>query len=604
METIAKMLPLLAGIGMFLYGMNLMASSIEKLAGAKLEKTMERFTDNRFKGLALGTGVTAVIQSSAATSITMIGFVNAGIMTLQQTIPVIWGANIGSTATSQILRLGDLNGGGAFLSMLKPSSFAPIIIVVGAFIMLLSKKRKTKNVSNLLIGFGILFWGMTTMEETFAPLKDIPQFKEMFTSFKNPFIGILAGLLLTAVIQSSSASVGILQALSASGSITVATAFPILLGQNIGKCVPVVLASIGNNKDAKRASMCYLLFNVFSLLLFGVGVYGLNAVFDLAAMDNVVNRGDIATMHTGINLVAALVLMPFVKQYDKMLHWLIKDGGDVKEKRTLDCLDDAFLKNPQVAMEQCRKVLFDMCSVVKENAAIVSDMVLNGFNEKTLADMRVGEEFLDKSEAGINAYMVNVTYHTMTEEDSHLATEILQSVSDLERIGDYCVNLSETAEYMFENKSSFTPEAKAEIEVLFDAVRNVIDLMVEAYKTNDLDKIAFVEPMEEVIDDIVDRMKSNHIMRLRNGACTADNGITFTEILTNTERISDHCSNIAIYLMQKLTVNRSFDRKVYQDELHKGVDPRYRRYIDKYKREYLDRIRCVGEEGFEEKARA
>lgn len=255
-------------------------------------------------------------------------------------------------------------------------------------------------------------------------------------------------------------------------------------------------------------------------------------------------------------------------------------------------------------MEQCRKVLFDMCSVVKENAAIVSDMVLNGFNEKTLADMRVGEEFLDKSEAGINAYMVNVTYHTMTEEDSHLATEILQSVSDLERIGDYCVNLSETAEYMFENKSSFTPEAKAEIEVLFDAVRNVIDLMVEAYKTNDLDKIAFVEPMEEVIDDIVDRMKNNHIMRLRNGACTADNGITFTEILTNTERISDHCSNIAIYLMQKLTVNRSFDRKVYQDELHKGVDPRYRRYIDKYKREYLDRIRCVGEEGFEEKARA
>lgn len=593
METISKVLPLLAGIGMFLYGMNLMASAIEKLAGAKLERTMERFTDNRFKGLLLGTGVTAIIQSSAATSITMIGFVNAGIMTLAQTIPVIWGANIGSTATAQLLRLGDLNGGGVFLSMLKPSSFAPVIIVVGAFIILLCKKRRTKNIANLLIGFGILFWGMTTMEETFAPLKDSAKFQEMFISFSNPFVGIFVGLLLTAVIQSSSATVGILQALSASGSITVATALPILLGQNIGKCVPVILASIGNNKDAKRASLCYLLFNVFSLLLFGIGVYGLDAIFDFAAMDNVVNRGNIATMHTAINLIAALLLMPFVRQYDRMLHRLIKDGGDVKEKRTLDCLDDAFLKNPQVAMEQCRKVLFDMCHVVKENAMIVTDMVLNGYNEKTLLDLNAGEDFLDKSEAGINAYMVNVTYHTMTEEDSHLATEILQSVSDFERIGDYCINLSETAEYMFENKSSFTPEAKAELEVLFDAIRNVIDLTVAAYTSNDLERIAFVEPMEEVIDDIVDRMKSNHIIRLRNGVCTADDGITFTEILTNTERISDHCSNIAIYLMQKLTVNRAFDRKLYQDELHKGVDPRYRKYIDMYKKEYLDRIPCL-----------
>ena len=593
METISKVLPLLAGIGMFLYGMNLMASAIEKLAGAKLERTMERFTDNRFKGLLLGTGVTAVIQSSAATSITMIGFVNAGIMTLAQTIPVIWGANIGSTATAQLLRLGDLSGGGVFLSMLKPSFFAPIIIVVGAFLMLLSKKRKTKNIANLLIGFGILFWGMTTMEETFAPLKDSPKFHEMFVSFSNPFVGIIVGLLLTAVIQSSSATVGILQALSASGAITVATALPILLGQNIGKCVPVILASIGNNKDAKRASMCYLFFNVFSLILFGFGVYGLDAVFDFAAMDNVVSRGNIATMHTAINLIAALLLMPFVEQYDRMLHKIIKDGGDIKEKRTLDCLDDAFLKNPQVAMEQCRKVLFDMCNVVKENAVIVTDMVLNGYNEKTLVDLNVGEEFLDRSEAGINAYMVNVTYHTMTEEDSHLATEILQSVSDLERIGDYCINLSETAEYMFENKSSFTPEAKAELEVLFDAIKNVIDLTVAAYTSNDLERIAFVEPMEEVIDDIVDRMKNNHIIRLRGGVCTADDGITFTEILTNTERISDHCSNIAIYLMQKLTVNRAFDRKLYQDELHKGVDPRYRKYIDMYKTEYLDRIPCL-----------
>ena len=590
METISKILPLFAGIGMFLYGMNLMASAIEKLAGAKLERILERLTGNRWKGLALGTGVTAVIQSSAATSITMIGFVNAGIMTLAQAIPVIWGANIGSTATAQLLRLGDLSGSGSWLSMLKPSSFAPIIIVIGAFIMLLSKTRRMKNISNLLIGFGILFWGMTQMEGVFEPLKHNDEFKELFVSFNNPFIGIMVGLLLTAVIQSSSASVGILQALSATGSITVATAFPILLGQNIGKCVPVILAGIGNNKDAKRTSLCYVLFNVFSLVLFGVGVYGLNAIFHFEAMNEVVNRGDIANLHTGINLIAALVLMPFVNLYDRLLRRIIKDGEEVKEKRTLDCLDDAFLKNPQVAMQQCRKVLFDMCSVVKENAAIVSKLMLDGYDEKPLVDLYKGEEFLDKCEAGINAYMVKVTYHTMTEEDSHLSTEILQSVSDFERIGDYCINVSETAAYMFENKTSFTPDAMKELDVLFRAIQNVIDLTVEAYKSDDLDKIAYVEPMEEVIDDIVDRMKRNHIKRLSGGTCTADNGISFTEILTNTERISDHCSNIAIYLMQKLTVHEAFDRKKYQEELHEGRDPRYRQYIEMYKKEYLDQI--------------
>lgn len=298
MSKITAFLPLLAGIGMFLYGMKLMASAMERLAGAKLESILEKLTDNRWKGLGLGTAVTAVIQSSAATSITMIGFVNAGIMTLAQTIPVIWGSNIGSTATAQILRLGDLASGDSWISMLKPSSFAPLIILAGALIMLLAKKRKAKNIASLLLGFGILFWGMTTMEETFSPLKDSERFQELFVSFGNPVVGILAGILLTAVIQSSSASVGILQALSSTGSVTVATAFPIILGQNIGKCLPVILASIGNNKEAKRTSLCYVLFNVCSLVLFGAGVYGLNAIFHFEYMDSVVNRGSIVYLFT------------------------------------------------------------------------------------------------------------------------------------------------------------------------------------------------------------------------------------------------------------------------------------------------------------------
>ncbi|MGN0298714.1 MAG: Na/Pi cotransporter family protein [Lachnospiraceae bacterium] len=587
-----SILKLMAGIGMFLFGMNLMASSIEKLAGAKLESTLERLTSNKWKALALGTGVTAVIQSSAATSITIVGFVNAGLMTLKQAIPVIWGSNIGSTATAQILRLGDLGSGSSILSMLKPSSFAPILIFVGAMIMLLAKKRNLKNIANLLIGFGILFFGMTTMEEVFEPLKESEQFKQLFTSFNNPVLGILAGLILTAIIQSSSASVGILQALSSTGTVTAGIAFPIILGQNVGKCLPIILASFGVNKNSKRASVCYVLFNIISLVLFGFIVCGSNAIFHFEFMNNVVNRGDIANIHTGVNLVTALLLMPLLGVYEKLLKKIVPDKDKSHEKQTfkaIDYLDKLLTKTPGLAMEQCHKVLTAMGEAVIDNIHIALGL-FDEYSEKPLEEFRQSEDFLDRCEAKVSEYMAEVTKHTMNEAESRNSTKILQSVSDFERIGDYCVNLTETSAYMHENNTHFSEQAVQELHILYQAIEEIVHYTVTAYSTGDMDALNHIEPIEETVDEITDRIRNNHIKRLRKGLCTADNSISIIEILTNLERISDHCANIAVYIMQERAGSEHFDRRKYLRHLHEGIDPIYVKYLDQYTRKYTNQV--------------
>lgn len=587
-----SILSLLAGIGMFLFGMNLMASSIEKLAGAKLESTLEKLTSNKWKGFALGTGVTAIIQSSAATSITIVGFVNAGLMTLRQAIPVIWGSNLGSTATAQILRLGDVGSSNPILAMLKPSSFAPLLIFFGALIMLLAQKRNLKNIANLLIGFGILFWGMSTMEEVFTPLKDSPEFQALFTSFSNPILGILAGLILTAIIQSSSASVGILQALSATGTITAGMAFPIILGQNVGKCVPIILAGINVNKNSKRASVCYVLFNIVTLCLFGVLVCGTNAIFHYSFMDNIVNRGDIANLHSGVNLITALVLMPFINVYEKLLRKIIKDDVEEAPKKSgteIDYLDNLLTKTPGLAMEQCHRVITAMCEKIESNIKI-SVGLLSDYNTEVLSEFNQSEEFLDRCEAHIDTYMAEVTKHTMTEAESRNSTKILQAVSDFERIGDYCVNISETAKYMHDNQTHFSEAAMRELNVLFQIVDEIVHYTTLAYTAGDMDALSHIEPIEETVDELTDRIRNNHIARLRQGLCNSDNSISLVEILTNFERISDHCANIAVYIMQEKSTDGHFDRRRYLRHLHEGTDPVYMEYLYHYTQTYLNQI--------------
>ena len=585
--TFFDILPLFAGIGMFLYGMDMLAKAIERLAGARMEHILESLTSNRWKGLLLGTAVTAVIQSSAATSVTVIGFVNAGMMRLVQALPVVFGANIGSTVTGQILRLGDVDGSSFILTMLKPSSFAPILILIGAAINLIAKKRKSKNISMLLVGFGILFFGMTTMETTLAPLKDSAQFQQMFTSFENPFLGILAGFLLCALIQSSSASVGILQSLTVTGSVTFATTFPLLMGINIGKCLAVILASFGTNKNSKRVVLCHLLFNIIGAVLFTAVFYSLNAVIHFPFLHEVLDRGNVADLHSLFNIVTALVLMPFVNVLANLSRKIIPDDTEYKENQALDLLDERLLKNPRIAMDQCRKVLIAMGESIQENLHIAAGLITqyDDHRERRLQD---NERFLDKCEAGVGEYLVKTTHHTMTEEESHLSTEILQTVSDYERIGDYCVNISETAQYMTENKISFSEAGRRETQLLFSAVFRIVDLTVTAFRTEDADRIYAIEPLEETVDTLVEKLRSNHVQRLQDDRCAVESGISFIELLNNLERISDHCSNIAIYIIQKQKVFEDFDRHSYLQELHKGHQVRYQELLNEYRVEFLD----------------
>ncbi len=580
-------LPIFAGIGLFLYGMNLLAGAIEQLAGARLEQLLEKLTSNKWKGLALGTGVTAVVQSSAATTVTVMGFVNAGMMKLAQALPVIFGANIGSTATAQILRLGDLEGAGFLLSMMKPSSFAPLIIAIGAGIMLMAKRKKTKNIANLLLGFGILFWGMTTMENTLSPLSDNPAFQQLFVTFKNPLIGILVGAAITAIIQSSSASVGILQALTSTGTVTFSMAFPIILGQNIGKCVTVVLASFGTNRNSKRVVCIHIFFNIFGAILFLAGMYGLQAVFQFAFFNEVVNRGDVATIHTLFNLVTALILMPAVNLLDKLSDRLVPRDEHVRTNNSLDYLDPIFLKHPSVALEQCRKVLDSMGEAIRENLEITEYLLLDHYNEKHLDQMNENERFLDKCESTLGEYLVKIARSSLTEQESHRVSEIMQAVSDYERIGDYCINISRTAEYMSENREHFTESGTADARLLFAAIHDIVENTLDAFQTENAEKIDSVEPLEEVIDSIIEILRDHHITRLQEGTCSVGRGISFIELLNNTGRIADHCSNIAVYIIQKQRMDDHFDRHAYLDAVHRGEFPGYPERLEFYKEKYL-----------------
>ncbi len=442
-----SILTLLGGVGLFLFGMNLMGASLKNLAGGSLEKVLEKLTTgkNQFtgtiKGFTLGTAVTAIIQSSAATTIMLIGFVNAGIMKLGQAIPVVFGANIGSTATAQILRLGDLAETNILLKLLKPSSFAPILICIGAFIILFTNNNKKRDIASILVGLGILFLGMNTMEGVFAPLKESESFQNLFTSFNNPLLGILIGLVLTAIIQSSSASVGILQAISSTGVVTYGTAIPIIIGQNIGKCMTIILGGIGANKKAKRVSLSYLLFNIFGAVFFVIVIYGLQLFIDMPFMDKVVNRGNIANVHFLFNFIISLILLPFSNQVAKLTGKIIRDDEESKIDKELATLDPRLIATPSIAISQARNVMFAMADCIRENFAIACRLI-SDFNEEDAAKLEENEDFIDKCESSLNNFLLKVTsQNNMSRSERLDVSELLNSLSDMERIGDHCENL-------------------------------------------------------------------------------------------------------------------------------------------------------------------
>lgn len=561
---ILSVLQLLGGIGLFLYGMSLMGSSLEKLAGGGLERILEKLTTSKRKGVGqlkgwgLGTGVTAIIQSSAATTIMLIGFVNAGIMKLSQAIPVVMGANVGSTVTAQILRLGDIGSDNIILKLLKPSSFAPMLVGIGAFILLFTKKKKPKHVAGIMVGMGVLFYGMTTMESVFAPLRESETFRSAFTSFSNPFLGILIGLVITAIIQSSSASVGILQALSATGSVTYATAVPIIIGQNLGKCMTIILGAIGANKKAKRVSLSYLFFNIFGAIIFTVVIYAIYYTVGISFWENTVNRGDIANIHLGFNLVTSIILLPLSSKLADFTGKLLKDDEVSKSDKELSTLDDMLLNTPTIALEQCKKVVASMVDSIYENYKIATSLIYN-YDEAKLNELNENEAFIDKCESALSAYLVKINSKRLSSDDRLAVAELLNSVGDFERMGDHCINIYYVAQDKNAQDIHFSPVGHKEVDTIIEAVGNILTTTFEAFKNNDSAAAIRIEPQAETIDKLKEIIKSHHVDRLQAGDCGIEGGIALVDLVTSFERIASHCGNVALHIIKRVENDRNFD---------------------------------------------
>lgn len=543
---------MLGGIGMFLYGMKLMGNALERAAGAKMEKILERLTSSKPKGIILGAGVTAVIQSSAATIIMVVGFLNAGILKLAQGVPVIMGANIGTTVTAQILRMGDIDGGSFILTMLKPSSFAPILIALSAFIILMTKKQSLKDKMEIFMGLGILFMGMTLMESSFAPLAESPEFSRIFTIFENPILGVFAGMAVTILLQSSSASVGVLQATASTGIVTFAMAAPITIGCNLGKCVTVLLASIGVNKDAKRAVTIDVTMCVLGSVLFLIGVYIYQGVIGFSFWEDPVSRGTVANFHTLFNLLVAVFFLPLVNVLIKISKVIIKDKpGRDKMEEELVILDSIFLDRPDVALEQCRKVIGLMFTTNRDSFNKASTLI-DRYDDNVVAHIDENESFVDKSETILGEYILKITQRPLSFKQRLLATEFLHTVGDLERVGDHVVNLKEEAQLLHNDGISYSGDSLREMSFLVKAIDNILMTTQKAYEENDIPMALRAQTLEEVIDDMVDTMKKNHIDRLQDGRCTVERGVSFIEMLTDIERISDHCFNVSSHLIQRI----------------------------------------------------
>lgn len=583
---IFSILQLIGGIGLFLYGMKYLGASLEHLAGASLEKTLERLTDNRFKGLTLGILVTGVIQSSSATTIMLVGFVNAGIMKLAQAIPVLLGANIGTTVTGQILRLGDISAAGSVVfQLLKPSSFAPLMIGVAAFIMLMSKKKKANNIAAILMGFGVLFFGMNTMETALAPLSSSAGFQELFTTFKNPFVGLFMGILLSMILQSSSAAVGILQAVTTTGSVTMDIAAPMIIGISIGKLFPVILASIGTKKEAQQVTISQLVIStiggIFGMLVFYLVLKPLG-VFD---MSMVMSRGNIADFNTLYNIIVSILFIPWCVPVAKLAKKVRRDDKPSKIDQELAMLDDIFLKTPSVALEQCRKVINSMGTTAVENYGRAVRMH-DRFDTHEIETMEENEQFLDKSETYLSDYMVKVTSCSLRPEEQKLATEIMHSIMDFERIGDHCIKVSDVAAFNVNAKIEFSEHAKKELAVIMEAVREILETTVKSF-TEDDDVLALnVEPLEELIESMGETIKQRHVIRLQKGNCTVQSGISLVETLTSLERIAAYCSNIALHVIEKHTEGGYFDMHAYANEMHTS-SLTYKNLYDQFTEKYM-----------------
>ena len=583
---VLSIVQMIGGLALVIYGMTTMGKGLERAAGSKLEKTLEKMTGNVFTALIMGMVVTMVIQSSSATTVMVVGFVNAGIMTLKQSVGVILGANIGTTVTAQILRLSGGDGSGnLFMDLLKPKNLAYIIVLVGVIIMMLAKKRRTRDIADIFTGFGILFIGMAVMEGAVAPLADLPQFADLFAAISNPVLGVVVGAGVTAIIQSSSASVGILQALSTTGAITYSAAIPIILGQNIGTCITAFLSSLGGSKNARRTAMVHFYFNLIGSIAFLVAIYAVQYTVGFSFWENPIDKGGIANFHTLFNVTCTLLFLPFTGLLVKLAKWSVPTGETQEDP--LAKLEPRFLTTPALALDQAQRCIADMGEAAKSNFHLAVDPMFGG-SAASEEIFREHEAFLDRAEVEIGRYLT--TMHNVRSVDQRRqSAEMMHSLSDFEKIGDYAQNIFDRADEFRQAGLSFSTTAMNELHAMTDAVSEVLDMTVEAYVTQSVSLARSVEPLEEVVDTMTEQLKSRHIERLGEGGCTMQTGIHFLDIVHDLEKISDHCSNIAIYTIQLVEGAEEFDTHAYAKAEFKS-GPQFESKLKFYQSKYLSRL--------------
>ena len=572
---------LCGGLAFFLFGMHVMSQSLEKIAGGKLETTLKKMTSNPFRSLALGAGITIAVQSSSAMTVMLVGLVNSGIMQLEQTVGVIMGSNIGTTLTAWLLSTAGIESDNILISMLKPENFAPIVALIGIIMIMMSKKKKRQDIGTILVGFAVLMYGMELMKNAVSPLAEMEGFTKLLTAFENPLLSVLFGALFTGVIQSSAASVGILQALSLTGTISYRMAIPIIMGQNIGTCVTALLSSIGVNKNAKRVTVVHMSFNIIGTIICLAGFYGLDAIIHFRFVDKPIGAVEIAAVHSIFNIVTTLVLLPFSAQLVKLAKKLIPDSN---EAEVSVLLDKRLIATPPLAVSQCREKTVDMAHGAKD-ALHEALRAMFDYSDKAVVKVEEKEQLLDEMEDQLSTFLLELSAVSLTDEDSRTVTELLHTISDFERISDHAINMIEIAQEMERNSQSFSEGAKADFSTLFAALTEISGLTVKAFTNNNTDLAMNVEPLEEVIDDLTAAIRDKHIERLRRGECSPELGVYLSDLLINCERVSDHCSNIAVSIIQ--IAKSSMKSHVYLNELKAQHSEQfisaYHSYHEKYR---------------------
>ena len=585
---IFNLLTMAGGLALFLYGMKVMGDALVQLSGGKLEKLLERLTNRRITAVLLGTLVTAVIQSSSATTVMVVGFVNSGIMKLSQAAGVIMGANIGTTVTSWILSLAGLSSSNVFIKLLKPSSFSPVLALIGIILLMTQKNGSKKHTAgSILIGFAVLMFGMETMSSAVAPLKENTAFTGMLTAFSNPLLGMAAGAVLTAIIQSSSASVGILQALCLTGAVSYSTAIPIIMGQNIGTCVTAIISSLGASKNARRASLIHLYFNLIGTVLFMVCFYGINAFTRFAFLDSSASAAGIAVIHSLFNIGCTVVMFPFADKLVRLAELSVRNSSESEDKKlipaALEALDERFLDRPSFAVELCKKAADELADLSRRAFRLGMEVVQNYSDEAAEEVIRMEQE-ADVYEDVLGSYLVRLSGRDLSAGDSRLLTEMLHSISDFERISDHAINIVESAQELREKSLSLTAAGQDELRAYGRSVSDILDLTVSVFSSGDTVLAKSVEPLEEIVDALSEKMKQRHILRLRNGLCSMEAGLILEDIITNYERVSDHCSNVAVCLIE--TSKNEFDIHEYMDLTVNGSDPWFREEYERLLKEY------------------